>query len=236
MKASQLMSAEVITVREDASIAEAIRLMLEHRISGLPVVDSGNRLAGIVTEGDLLRRGEIGTERHRPHWREFLLGSGRLAPEYVHSHARNVAEVMTTEVETISEDTPAGDIVDAMERDGIKRLPVVRDGRVVGIVSRADLLRALIAPDTATPIEISDADICAHLAEEIAKQPWAPRATLSVTVEAGVAHLSGIAFDIREREALRVLAANTPGVKSVQDHLVVIEPASGVVIEDRARS
>jgi CBS-domain-containing membrane protein len=232
MKAGELMTSEVVTVGEDATIADAIRLMLDHRISGLPVVDSANKLRGIVTEGDFLRRDEMGTGRHRPRWLEFLLGSGRQAADYVHSHGRKVAEVMTKPVQTISEDTPVGEIVDLMEHFHIKRVPVVRDGILVGIVGRADLLQPLAHLPDWGPRGVSDAEIRARLTAEIAKQPWAPQATLSVTVEGGVVHLSGMAFDRRECEALRVLAENTPGVTSVEDDLVVIEPLSGVVLED----
>jgi len=114
MRASELMTAKVISVHGDATIADAIRLMLDHGISGLPVVDSANRLVGIVTEGDFLRRGEMGTERERPRWLEFLLGPGRQAADYVHSHGRKVAEVMTKQVQAISEDTSVKEIVDLM--------------------------------------------------------------------------------------------------------------------------
>ena len=225
MKAGELMTSKVITVHEDATIADAIRLMLEHRISGLPVVDSADRLKGIVTEGDFLRRGEMGTERHRPRWLEFLLGSsGREAADYVHSHGRKVAEVMTKQVQAVSEDTPVNEIVDVMEHFHIKRLPVLRNGTLVGIVGRADLLHALVALPHWGPLGVSDAEIRARLTAEIAKQPWAPQSSMSVTVQNGVVRLSGMVFDQRECQALRVLAENTPGVKDVEDDLVVIEP------------
>lgn len=230
MKAGDLMTADVVTIGKDATTADAIRLMLEHRISGLPVVDSAGRLLGIVTEGDFLRRGEMGTERHRPRWLEFLISPGRQAAEYMESHGRKVAEVMTRPVQAISEDTPVGEIVDLMEHFHVKRLPVLRDGRLVGIVGRADLLRALATLPPAAAREGGDAAIRAQLTAQIAKQPWAPQATLSVAVQDGVVRLSGLAFDERESEALRVLAENVPGVKSVEADLVVIEPVSGMVV------
>jgi CBS domain-containing protein len=235
MKAAELMTTDVVTIGKDATIADAIRLMLDHRISGLPVADAANTLEGIVTEGDFLRRGEMGTERHRPRWLEFLLGSGRQAADYVETHGRKVAEVMTRPVQTISEDTPVGEIVDLMEHFHVKRLPVLRDGVLVGIVGRADLLRALTALPSPGLRNVSDADIRAQLTAEIANQPWAPQATMSVTVQDGIVRLSGMAFDERECEALRVLAENAPGVKGVEDRLVVIEPVSGVVVGDSPR-
>jgi CBS domain-containing protein len=234
MNAGDLMTADVMTIGRDATIADAIRSMLEHRISGLPVVDSTGRLLGIVTEGDFLRRGEMGTERHRPRWLEFLLGYGRQAGEYIESHGRKVAEVMTRPVQAVSQDTPVGEIVDLMEHFHIKRLPVLSDGRLVGIVGRADLLRALAALPPADPGEVDDAAIRAHLIAEIAKQSWAPRATLSVTVQDGIVRLSGMTFDERESEALRVLAENIPGVKGVEADLAVIDTVSGIVARGSA--
>jgi len=230
MKAGDLMTADVVAIGKDETIADAIRLMLKHRISGLPVVDSAGGLLGIVTEGDFLRRGEMGTERRRPRWLEFLISPGRQAADYVESHGRKVAEVMTRPVQAISEDTPVGEIVDLMEHFHVKRLPVLRDGCLVGIVGRADLLRALAALPSGGSGETGDAAIRAHLAAEIAKQPWAPQATLSMTVQDGIVRLSGVAFDERECEALRVLAENTPGVKGVEDDLTLMEPVSGIVI------
>lgn len=232
MKAAELMTRNVVTVREDASIGEAVRLMLQRGISGLPVVDTAGRLVGIVTEGDFLRRGEMGTERRRPRWLAFLLGTGRLAEEYAHTHARKVAEVMTMDVQAISEDTPVSEIVSIMEKHRVKRLPVLRDGAIVGIVSRANLIRALATfADQIPATSDSDLDIRDYLLGEIAKQPWAPRATVNVTVHRGLVHLSGLTFDDRERRALRVLAENAPGVKGVREDLRVIEPLSGIAID-----
>jgi len=143
MKAADIMTGRVISVAPDASILECARLLLQHRISGLPVIDAAGNLVGIVSEGDFLRRVEAGTERKRPRWVEFITGPGRLAGEYVHSHGRKVGDVMTREPLTITEDTPVDDVVRLMEEHRIKRLPVMRGAKVVGIVSRANLLRAL---------------------------------------------------------------------------------------------
>jgi CBS domain-containing protein len=145
MKAKDVMTRHVVTIAPNASILEALRLMLEHKISGLPVVDEKGNLAGIVTEGDFLRRAETGTERKRSRWFEFLVGPGALAADYVRSHARRVDEVMTTDIHTITEDAPLDDVVALMEKHRIKRLPVMRGGELVRIVSRANLLHALAA-------------------------------------------------------------------------------------------
>ena len=231
MNAGDIMTQSTVTVDPDASIMHAIHLMLKRRISGLPVVDNTGALVGILTEGDLLRRAELGTQKRRPRWIEFLIGPGRLASEYVSACGRTVREVMTTLVHTVPEDAPLTDVVKIMESRQVKRLPVVRDGRVVGILSRANLLRALvsIARDT-KPVAMSDSLIRQRLVEELGKQSWAPAALVDVIVRNGVVHLWGTLLEERQRQGIRVLAENTSGVKSVEDHLVWIEPLSGVVV------
>jgi signal-transduction protein with cAMP-binding, CBS, and nucleotidyltransferase domain len=205
--------------------------MLKRRISGLPVVDKEGALVGILTEGDLLRRGELGTQKRRPRWIEFLIGPGRLASEYVSAHGRAVREVMTTSVHTVTEDAPLIDVVKIMESRQIKRLPVVRDGRIVGILSRANLLRALVSiARDAKPAGMPDFLIRQRLLEDLGNQSWAPAAMVDVIVRDGVVHLWGTLLEERQRQGIRVLAENTPGVKRVEDHLVWIEPMSGVVV------
>ena len=143
MKAQDIMTLGVVSVQSNASVMRAVQLMLQNEISGLPVVDDKGSLVGIVTEGDFLRRGELGTQRKRPRWLEFLVGPGRLAEEYVHACGRKVDEIMTPEPYTVSVDTPVDEIVRLMEKHRIKRLPVVENGKPVGMVSRANLLAAL---------------------------------------------------------------------------------------------
>ena len=144
MEACQVMTSPTITISPGASVRQAITTMLDHRVSGLPVVDETGRLAGIVSEGDLLRRAEIGTEKHRPKWLECLLGPGRSATDYVHSHSRRVADVMTNNPVFVDERASLAAIVALMEKHRVKRVPVLRDSVVVGIVTRADLLRAFV--------------------------------------------------------------------------------------------
>jgi CBS domain-containing protein len=237
MKASDIMTRRVITVARGASILEAVRLMLQNRISGLPVVDDKGWLVGMVTEGDFLRRAETSTERRHSRWFEFLVGPGRLADEYVHAHARKVEEVMTSEPHTVTSDTPLDRVVDAMEKHHVKRLPVVDDGKLVGIISRANLLHALASLGRELPPATeSDAVIRERLLAELADKPWSP-ARLNVVVRNGEVELSGVIVDERGREAIIVAAENVPGVKAIHDHLVWVEPATGVVIyspEDEA--
>jgi len=232
MNVSDVMTCDVISAKPDASIFDAVRLMLTEHISGLPVIDSNGVLVGIVTEGDFLRRSETATQRHRPRWLEFFVGPGKLASEYVHASGRQVREVMTTDVVTTSEDTSLEEVVRLMERHRIKRLPVVRGNTVIGIVTRANLMRALtkVAQDV-QPVSVDDVAIRDRLLSELKKQPWVPIGTLEVYVRNGVVRLSGVLNDEREREALRVAAENTPGVKKVEDEMVWVEPMSGMVVE-----
>jgi CBS domain-containing protein len=238
MKAHDVMTWGAITVEPEASATRAVRLMLQNNISGLPVVDDKGQLVGMVTEGDFLRRGELGTQRQRPRWLEFLVGPGRLAAEYVQSSGRKIAEIMTPEPKTISPETPLDEVVSMMERHSIKRLPVVQDGKLVGIVSRANLLHALasVAREIKAPAG-DDATIREQILAECAKQPWAPQ--VNVVVRDGVVSLWGAITDERERQAFIVAAENVSGVKAVHDHLAWIEPTSGIVImsdEDEAKA
>jgi len=191
MKAHDVMTWGTITVEPEASVARAVRLMLQNKISGLPVVDDKGELVGMVTEGDFLRRGELGTQRQRPRWLEFLLGPGRLAAEYVQSSGQKVSEVMTPEPKTITPETPLDDVVSLMERHRIKRLPVVQDGKLVGIVSRANLLHALasVAREVKAPAG-DDATIRERILAECARQRWAPH--VNVLVRDGVVGLWGV--------------------------------------------
>lgn len=238
MQVRDVMTRNVISVGSNQSVLQAVQLMLENRISGLPVVDADGKLIGIVTEGDFLRRGEIGTQRQRPRWLEFLLGPGRLAEEYVHSSGRSIEEVMTADPYTVTEDDSLESAVEVMERRKIKRLPVLHAGRLVGIVSRADLMRALAerTRDARGPAP-DDGTIRGRILEALADTHWAPN--INVGVRDGVVELSGIITDERERQALIVMAENVAGVKRVHDHLVWVEPISGTAFsspEDEAKA
>lgn len=232
MKAADIMKHRVVTIGADATVAEAARLMLEHGVSGLPVTDAKGALSGIVTEGDLLRRTETGTEKKRPRWLEFLLGPGRLAGDYVHSHGRRIDEVMTRKVVTVAPATPLETVVGLMEKHHVKRLPVVEKGKIVGILSRANLLPVLarLAP-LAPGVKPADAEIRRLILAEFDRNPWALKGALDATVENGVVELRGVIGDERQREALKVCAENVPGVKKIIDHLIWVEPLSGMAIE-----
>jgi CBS domain-containing protein len=234
MKASDVMTRNVLTVGRETTVANAIRVMLDHNISGLPVLDNG-KVVGILTEGDLLRRSETGTERQRPRWLEILMGPGRMAGEYVRTHGRKVEEIMTTDLVSVAGNTPLDEVVGLMERRRIKRVPVIEGDVLLGLVSRLDLLRALLRAMEAQHSEgRGDDEIRDQILAELAKAAWVPKDGLSITVKDGVVDLHGVILEEKERDALRVVAENVPGVRAVEDHLVWIEPVSGTIIEPAA--
>jgi CBS domain-containing protein len=228
MQVKEIMSRNVIWVGTDESVLRAVQLMLQNHISGLPVIDMNGELAGIVTEGDFLRRGELGTERHRSRWLELLVGPGKLAEEYVHASGRKIEEVMTRDPYTVSETDSPETLVELMERHHIKRLPVLANGRMVGIVSRSNLMHAM-AHRMRLDVQAKpgpDWWIRSEIISALGKQDWAPDVTIDVTN--GVVQLSGVILNEKERQAIIVVAENVPGVKTVHDHLVWVEPNSAM--------
>jgi CBS domain-containing protein len=225
MKAKDVMVRDVATVTPATLVREAARLMVERRISGLPVVDGDGHVLGIVSEGDLLHRAETGTERRRSWWLQVVAGSEELAQDYIKSHAGRVGDVMTRRVVTVGEDTDLAQVATQMERRNVKRLPVVRDGRLVGIVSRADLVRAyLLSSAPLGPEPVTDADIRKRLDEILEREPWLGSALLNISVDGGAVDLGGCVPSEEERRALQVAVETVPGVKSVRNY-VVVRPA-----------
>ena len=229
MRAHQIMTRNVTTVRADTPIKEAARLMLQQRISGLPVVDENNRLVGIVSEGDFVRRSEIGTQRPYIGWLDFLWGPGKAAVDFVKENSRKVGDIMTrTDLITAAEDLPLDEFVQLMERHNVKRLPVVRGDTLIGIVTRTDLLRAVAAFAKDVPDPTADDDhIRSRVLSAIQKYEWRPL-HLGVTVRDGIVHLSGMITDERYRQAAIVAAENVGGVRLVHDHLYSFDAASGL--------
>lgn len=225
-----IMTAPVVSVFPSDSILDAARLMLSMRGSGLPVVNDRGTLVGLVSEADLMRR-ELGTQQKRSWWLELLVSPGKRADEYVHANGRKVEEIMATKILTTGPDASLDDIVELMARHGVKRLPVLEAGEIVGIVSRADLLRALAGALPAGDEPASDdARIEAAIQSELAGQSWGGNGLIRAHAKDGAVELSGTIFDERERLAARIVAENVPGVKSVSDQLVWIEPTSGIVL------
>jgi CBS domain-containing protein len=233
MRAHQIMTRPVISVSPESSIADAANIMLQKHVSGLPVLDATGKLVGIISEGDFIRRSEIGTERKRGRFLKFILGSGKAATDFVHEHGGKVGEIMTSEPLTITEDTDLEQIVRLMERNSVKRLPVTRGDQVVGIVSRANLLQAVASLARQIPDPTADDDhIRNRIIDLLEKNDWCPFG-LSVVVRDGIVHLSGVITEERARQAAIVAAENVAGVKKVHDHLCWVEPMSGMYLNSR---
>lgn len=216
MKAKDVMTTPVVTIAPSASVRELAELLRDRRISGVPIVSDG-AVVGMVSEGDLLHRHEIGTDRSKRSWWERL--RNRTGAEYVRSHARRAADIMSRPVFCVTEDTPIAEIVSLFEKNKIRRVPVIRDRQLVGMVSRADLVSALLkARREATPKPVGDAAIHKRLADELDRQPWWRRYSSLATVSEGVVHYWGMLDSDDERQAARVAAENIPGVRDVVDH------------------
>jgi CBS domain-containing protein len=221
MRAMDVMTNKVITVDENASVQEVAKLLVEHGISAVPVVDKDNRVIGMVSEGDLLHRAETGTDRRRSWWLEQMTATNQLAAEYVKSHSAKVKDVMTRNVLSVTEATRVADIAVLLETHRIKRVPVLRDGKLVGIVSRANLVRALAmtVSEPASGAEADDRGIRDKLLAELKAQKWAKVSPANITVKDGVVHLWSSYLSEQEKRALVVAAENTPGVRRVEDHM-----------------
>ena len=220
MKARDIMVSPVITVKPSSSVREVAKIFLERRISAVPVVDDHGKLVGIVSEGDLMHRAETGTERKRSWWLQGLTGDETLAAEYVKAHARKVVDVMTRRVIIASPDTPLHEIAGLLENNSIKRVPIVKDGQVVGIVSRANLVQAMASDRKELEIPVSDEAIRERILANLKAEPWAHTGLVNVIVKGGVVDLFGITGSDAERKAIRVAAESVPGVCAVHDNFI----------------
>ena len=229
MNAANMMTSPVVTIGPEASVRDAAWTMLTNRISAVPVLDGQGRLIGILSEGDLLRRAETGTQRRRSWWGMLGLGSEQLAAEFVKSHGRKVADVMSRNVITAHEDTPAPEIARLMETHGIKRVPIVEDGKLVGIVSRADFLTALTGVhQEATAANGDDAALRGVIIARLGRMPWFQPSIINVAVSDGNVELTGLADSDAQRRAVLIVVETTPGVRAVQDNMRVQPYAVGL--------
>jgi CBS domain-containing protein len=189
----------------------------------VPVVSNGGELVGIVSEGDLIRRTEMDTERRRSRWLALLIGTQPLAAEFVKSHARRVADVMTREVIVAAPDTPLRHIAALFEKNGIKRVPIMSNGKLVGIVSRANLVQALASArkEIKAAAATSDRMIREDVLSRLRTEPWARPSRLNVIVHDGTVELWGAVRSGAEKRAVRLAAELTPGVRAVSDNLIV---------------
>jgi CBS domain-containing protein len=220
MKACDVMTSPVITAKLTDLVAHIARTLIERRISAVPIVDDKGHMVGIVSEGDLIHRVEAGTERRRSWWLEAFVDGSTLAAEYVKTHGRTAADVMHRDPVSAGPDTPLHEIAALMEKHGVKRIPIVEEGRLVGIVSRSNLIQAVARTNMGLEIPLSDSAIREKVMERLRQEPWTQTWRLNVTVDDGVVNLWGIVNADAERHALRVAAEATPGVRGVNDHLM----------------
>ncbi len=226
MRASDIMTTNVITVAADMAVDEIARTLIQKNISAVPVVDGNANVIGIVSEGDLWRRPENETERHRPIWLRLFAGGQEDAREFTKTHGKTASEVMTSDIITIGEETNVGEIAEILEKNRIKRVPVLREGKLVGIVSRANLLHGLAARKEEGPAAPSgdDRTIRESILAAIEKEGWVSHGALNVIVTNAAVELWGWVESDEERQALMVLANGVDGVKSVEDHLGSVAP------------
>jgi CBS-domain-containing membrane protein len=219
MKARDVMVSPVITVNSHASVKSVAETFMKHRISAVPVMGDNGKMVGIVSEGDLLHRAEAGTEKEHPWWLRGFVGPETLAIEYVKAHARKVTDVMTRRVVTVSPETPVQEIATLLEKHSIKRVPIVENGQLVGIVSRANLIQAVATAGKGLEIPLSDSAIRDRLMSHLKARTWMHTDLLNVTVNGGAVDLWGIAYSEAERKAILVAAETTPGVCVVHDNM-----------------
>jgi CBS-domain-containing membrane protein len=229
MNASDIMVNDVITVSPESNVPQVAALLLTNHISAAPVVDADGRLVGMISEGDLLHRGEAGTAHERPWWLQMLMSRESMAGEFVREHSRRVGDLMTRQVVSAEPDTPVADIATLLERHRIKRVPIVDNGRLVGIVSRANLIQALATfrGKAREPHPVADAELREKVVARLKSEPWVRPALVNVTVTDGTVDLWGIVDSATEKRALRVAVEIVPGVKAVNDNVVVRPAAAG---------
>jgi CBS domain-containing protein len=223
MQARDVMVSPVITAKKSTTVREIAKILLEKRISAVPVVDNVGKLVGIVTESDLMHRAEAGTEHPYSWWVHFLAGDATIAADYVKSHSTQIEDVMTSDVVTADPETPLHEIATLLEEHQIRRVPIVNeDGNLVGIVSRANLIQVVASARPKLEMTLPDSTIRQKLYSELKKTSWAHSHNLGVTVSNGVVDLWGYAQSNEQRKAIRVAAEDIPGVTMVNDHLADI--------------
>lgn len=220
MRAAQVMTSDIVSISSDATIFEAAELLISVGVSAMPVVDKSGRMVGIVSEADLMRRAELGTQPHKSWLQRIFSDDAAAAKEYVTLHSRRVADVMSRNVVTVTEDDTLGHVAELMARHKVKRVPVLRGDDIVGIVSRANLLQALVSWDPKEPrTPLSDDQIRREVEGVVSRQSWTSPWPTNIVVNAGVVHLWGFAPTQAACDAYRVAAENVPGVRSVKNHM-----------------
>jgi CBS domain-containing protein len=219
LTAADVMTTDVITVTPETPVRDIATLLHARRISGVPVVNPDNSVVGIVSEGDLIGHADLVGEQRRSWWLSLFNDDAKLARHYAKTHGRFARDVMTEPVITVAPTASLAEIAKTLEDHRIKRIPVIRNGKLEGIVTRGNLVQTLATADVSRSANLDDRAIRERLLEALKAQPWAPLALTNIVVQDGVVHLSWFVSNEDERHALRVAAENVPGVKGVQDNL-----------------
>ena len=221
MKAADVMVRNAVTVRPDTTISEAAKLLVDKDISALPVVDAEDRVVGILSEADLMRREEIGTEKRRRWWLEAITPGATLAQEYAKAHGKRVEELMSHDVISATEDTPLADIAALFEKHSIKRVPIISNDKLVGIVSRANLIQAVAAANLLPAIPADpDRRVRLDILDKLAEQPWTDFGDRNIIVVKGTVHIWGVVRSPEEHKALMALVEGVPGVTAIKDEMI----------------
>ncbi len=229
MQVQDVMTRAVLTVPPSTPVATLAALFAERGISGVPVTDAEGKLLGLVTEGDMLRRLAAPAERPRPWYQRLLASAPRQAEEFARIHGRHAEDVMSTRLVTVPPEMPVEEAAALLEKHRIRRLPVLRQGRLVGILSRADLMRAMLAPPVDDAADNPDEAIRAQISQALWQQPWVDAFYVFATVEHGIVTFHGFCRSPAVERALRVLAEGVPGVRGVK---LDLSPSPGLLAAD----
>jgi CBS domain-containing protein len=223
MKAKHVMVSPVKTGKPDMTVRDVAKVLSENRISAIPITNDAGKVIGIVSEGDLIRRAEIGTQKQRSWWLALFTSNIQLAEEYARAHARKVRDLMTHEVISANPETPLSEIAQLLERHNIKRVPVLDDGKLVGIVTRGNLVQAIATAPQKEHRPLGDEQIRAKIQKRLEEVSWTNPMMLNVTVNDGTVNLWGLVRSEAERNAVRIAAEDIAGVKTINDNLA-LEP------------
>lgn len=226
MQVNDIMTTNVVSVSPDTSVEDIAKTFLERHISGVPVVDDNAHILGIVSEGDLLRRPETENEHQRSWWLRLLSGTQEEAADYIKTHGHSAADVMSRKVITVAPTASIGEVAHTLEKHRIKRVPVVSDGKLIGIASRANLLQGLAAHKTtlSVPTALDDSELREAVLTALKEQNWINHPSLNVVVANSVVELWGLVDSDTERKGIVLAIENVPGVKAVEDHLGSVPP------------
>jgi len=222
MKAYEILTKDPVTVTPDTPVQKVAAILTENRISGLPVVTSEGELIGIISQSDLLHRPENGTERKWKWWLTLISNPDSLAREFTKTHGRTAGDVMSRTVVSVPHDADLAHVADVLDRNKIKRVPVLLAGKLFGIITRGDLVRALAGVEIGKPIDRKeDGSLQKILIDRIDAQPWLRPTYISAIVNNGVVELWGFIGSEDQRKALHVLIQEVAGVRWIEDHLKI---------------